>query len=490
MEAAAPIKREKLFYGSCMALITTAIAFAVTGDIAGAVKTEFILTNAAAGWFLSVFFLGFTVAQVIFSPLCDTLGMRFIVRGAVIGHVVGALLMIAAPSFSLLVAGSLICGIGAGLVEAGCNPLIAALYPNDKTVKLNIFHMWFPYGVLIGAVLAFGLTLAEVTWRMKLLLILIPSIIYAIMMWTEEYPPTEGVSAGVSMTEMLKACFVSPLMWVMMLMMFITASLELSPGRWVPAVLAAGGIHGILVLGFSNGIMGTLRLMAGKTVHKLSPTGVLLGSAIVATIGLFLLSYVESTAAAFGAAFIWACGIAYFWPTMLGFVSERNPKSGALGLGLMGAIGMLANFVVTPIMGGFADEIGHEQLPPAETVAIFEEVVRDFPGMVATAGEQADDISTAIKEAENVLAIYGADGELPPVATAEALRFIISSGAEAPVVEQAQAVINPADNYGGLISFRYLAPFGIILIIVFGVLYIQDRRAGGYKAVKLHAEEV
>lgn len=489
MAHAGSVKREKLFYGSCMALITTAIAFAVTGDIAGAIKTEFILTNADAGWFLSVFFLGFTVAQVIFSPLCDTLGMRFIVRGAVIGHIVGAIVMIVAQQYAVLVAGSLICGIGAGLVEAGCNPLIAALYPDDKTVKLNIFHMWFPYGVLIGAVLAFGLTMADVAWRMKLLLILVPGVIYGIMMWTEEYPPTEGVSAGVSMSEMLKACFASPLMWVMMLMMFITASLELSPGRWVPAVLAAGGIHGILVLGFSNGIMGTLRLMAGKTVHKLSPTGVLLGSAIVATIGLFLFSYVESTIAAFGAAFIWACGIAYFWPTMLGYVSERNPKSGALGLGLMGAIGMLANFIVTPIMGGYADEIGHERIPTNETVAVFEQVVRDFPGLVATAGEQADDIGAAVEQTQVVLDSYQADGALPPVATAEALRFIVSSGADSPAIGEAQAILNPADNYGGLISFRYLAPFGIILIIVFGVMYMQDRKAGGYKAVKLGAEE-
>ena len=235
--------------------------------------------------------------------------------------------------------------------------------------------------------------------------------------------------------------------------------------------------------------MGTLRLVAGPVVRVLTPTGILLGGAILATLGLYLFSFAETTLMAFATAAIWAVGIAYFWPTMLGFVSERNPKSGALGLGAMGAIGMLASFFVTPWLGGVADENGHSQLPVTETVAIFEQVSRDFPGIAANAGAQADDINAVLATSNEVLASYQADNALPVGATAQALRAIIGSGADSPVVEQAQAILNPADNYGGRLSFRTLAPIGFILIAVFAFLFIRDRMAGGYKAEKLTAAE-
>ena len=135
----ATIKREKLFWGSCLALLTTAFAFTVIAGIAFSVKQEFTLTNAQLGVFTGVFFIGFTISQVIFSPLCDTIGMRWIVRGAFVGHVAGVLLIMTAQGYTLAVAGSLFAGLGAGLVEAGCNPLVAALYPDDKVPKLNRF---------------------------------------------------------------------------------------------------------------------------------------------------------------------------------------------------------------------------------------------------------------------------------------------------------------------------------------------------------------
>jgi len=317
-----------------------------------------------------------------------------------------------------------------------------------------------------------------------LLLIIVPALVYGAMMMVEKYPATEGVSAGVSFSEMLKAC-VAPLMLVMLVMMAFTASLELAPGRWVPAVLASGGISGILVLGFINGIMGTLRMTSKPVVEKLTPTGVLLMSSILATAGLFMLSFAETTFMAFATAAVFAAGIAYFWPTMLGFVSERIPKSGALGLGMMGAVGMAASGIATVWMGGVADNIGHQQLPVDDTVAVFEQVVDTFPGLAENAGDIAVDINAAVTASQGVLSSYNSDNELPPVETAEALRTIMSSGADSPVVESAGGILNPADNFGGRTSFRYVAPFGLILIAVFGFLYIQDRRAGGYKQVKL-----
>lgn len=479
------ISRNRLFFGSCVALLTTAFAFTVIAGIAFSVKSEFILTNAQLGVFTGVFFIGFTVSQAIFSPLCDVIGMRWIVRGAFVGHVAGAILIMTAQGYVPAVAGSLCAGLGAGLVEAGCNPLVAALYPDNKTSKLNHFHMWFPYGNLIAAVLL-TLIFAQLGagWRSQLILVLVPALGYGLMMFTAPFPQTEGVSAGVSVGESFKALF-APIMLVMMPMMLLTASMELPPSSWVPSVLQAGGINGLLVFGFVFGIMGTLRLLAGPVVKALTPTGILFGSAVLATLGLFLFSMAETTLMAFLTAAIWAAGIAYFWPTMLGYVSERNPKSGALGLGVMGAVGMLASFFVTPWLGDIADDRGHDTLNSETVIQIFEDVNTEFPAIAENSGAQEADIMAVNSTVADVLATYESDGELPRGSTMQALRSVSGSGVESETVGRAQAELNPADNEGGRRSFRTLAPFGIILIVVFGLLLVRDLRAGGYKAEKL-----
>ncbi len=482
------INRNRLFYGSCLALLTTAFAFTVIAGIAFSVKSEFVLTNAQLGVFTGVFFIGFTISQVIFSPLCDVIGMRWIVRGAFVTHVMGALLIMTAQGYVPAVAGSLCAGLGAGLVEAGCNPLVAALYPDNKTSKLNHFHMWFPYGNLIAAILL-TLVFSQLGggWRTQLLLVLIPALGYGLMMFTAPFPQTEGVKAGVSVGESFRALF-APIMLVMLPMMLLTASMELPPSSWVPSVLQAGGINGLLVFGFVFGIMGTLRLLAGPVVRLLTPTGILFGGSILATLGLFLFSLAESTLMAFLTAAIWAVGIAYFWPTMLGFVSERNPKSGALGLGVMGAVGMLASFFVTPWLGSVADDRGHDVLDTEVIISIFEDVNLSFPMAAETAGAQKDDLMNVNTFVGEVLEEYKNSGELPRGRTMQALRAVSGSGIELDVVTQAQDELNPADNEGGRRSFRTLAPFGILLIVVFGVLLLRDLRAGGYQAEKLGGE--
>jgi MFS family permease len=490
MTTASEVRPRKLFVASCVALVATSVTFAVVGAVMLTLKREFVLSNLQIGWIGGAALWGFAVSQLVFAPLCDTLGMRRLLRLAFASHLVGALTMIFAGGFATLFAGALILSMGNGLVEAACNPLVAALYPDDKTVKLNQFHVWFPGGIVIGSVAAFALDAVGLgSWQLKLALILIPTILYGHMMLRETFPPTEGVQAGVSMGEMFRATFTTPLMLLMLLSMAITASTELGPNRWVPAVLEAGGIPGILVLAWINGLMAVLRYKAGPVVHRLSPTGLLLGCALVSIVGLAWLSYAETTPMAFLSATVFAVGICYFWPTMLGFVSERIPRSGALGLGLMGAVGMaVVGLVTAPQMGRIADQAGHERIPVDETVALFTEVVGTYPALAEAApAETGLDMRNATEAVAGVLDAYASAGALPPVTTANALRAVTDAG-EASTSGRAAAILGPADNYGGRVSFRAILPFTAILVLVFGLLYLSDRRAGGYRARKIVEE--
>jgi MFS family permease len=471
----------RLFLGSCVALVATSVAFATVGAIMLALKREFVLTNEEVGFIGGAALWGFAVSQLVFAPLCDTLGMRFLLRLSFLGHLAGTLTMMLAGGFWTLFVGALIIAMANGLVEAACNPLVATLFPDDKTVKLNKFHVWFPGGVVIGGLASFGLDALGVTsWQLKLSLILVPTLLYGVLLLGQRFPATEGVQAGVSVAEMFRAAFGTPFMWIMLIAMAMTASVELGPNRWVPAVLEAGGMAGILVLVWINGLMALLRSRAGPVVEQLSPTGLLLTSAVLSGLGLLGLSVWGTGALTVVAATVFAVGVCYFWPTMLGVVSERVPRSGALGLGLMGTVGMATvGLVTSPVMGGIADRYAHERLPRVETVAVMERARSQL------AGGGPDEMAAAAA-AGDVLASLASGGALPQPGTANALRAIVS--ADAPDVSgEAQAILGPADNYGGRISFRYVAPLCAVLALIFGVLYARDRHAGGYRAERIEA---
>jgi fucose permease len=200
------------------------------------------------------------------------------------------------------------------MVEAACNPLTVTLYPDNKTTMLNRFHVWFPGGIVIGGLLSYVIIdKMHLDWRILISLLFIPAAIYGFLFFKLKFPQTERVTSGVSTGKMFASCL-SPLFLIMIACMFLTAATELGTNQWLGALLQGAGISGILVLVFINGLMAIGRSFAGPFVHRLNPNGMLILSALLAGIGLVLLS--RSTGyAAFGAAFIFAAGICFFWPT-------------------------------------------------------------------------------------------------------------------------------------------------------------------------------
>lgn len=349
------IQRSKLFWASCIALIFTSLTFAFRAALEGVWGSEFNLTKEEVGWIFSPAFWGFTLAMIFGGPLADVIGMKKLVGFAFVGHIAGAVIYILAKDATMLFVGTLCIGIGNGMVEAACNPLVVSLYPNKKTTMLNRFHVWFPGGNVIGGLLAyFVLTQLNLDWRILMVPLFLAVIIYGIMFWSLKFPKTERVVQGVSTGDMFKACL-HPLFIIMILCMFLTAATELGTTTWIEALLKQSGVAGILVLVFIFGIMALGRFFAGAVVHRLNPNGMLILSAIFSGLGLVLLSK-SSGGMAFAAAFVFAVGVCFFWPTMLGFVAEYLPKTGALGLALMGGAGMFSVSLILPVMGKWLDD--------------------------------------------------------------------------------------------------------------------------------------
>jgi|AntAceMinimDraft_11_1070367.scaffolds.fasta_scaffold00037_55 MFS family permease len=423
-----PLDRKRLYYVGNLSIFMIGLGFAVRANIAPNLQDEIYnqidLANSAAlvGEALGATFTGFALTLLFGSALVDLIGMKRMLLLAALGYIAGAVGLLAATMMpvdgsvqTVILLSLLLTGLGWGAVEAASNPMVAALYPEEKTHRLNILHAWWPAGIVVGGLLGVAITSMSLPWELNMLVLMLPAIALTWMVATSTFPVTERVAAGVSYGDMFTELLKRPLFWVFWVCMFLTAAAELAPGQWVNISLSnIVGMQGILLLVYVSALMFVMRHFAGPIVARISSIGLMFVSCLAAGIGLYLLSMADSPALAFGAATVWGIGVCYMWPTMLAIVAERFPRGGAMAMGLMGFAGGMSIQFVLPQMGAV------------------------FDSAKAQAAGGADQLAT-----------------LSPEAMQEAIRF------------------------ASVESFQSVAYMPLLLLPVFGIIWFFDRRKGG-----------
>jgi MFS family permease len=426
--SAQPLNRQRLYYVGNLSIFMIGLGFAVRANIApnlqGEIYDKIDLANSAAmvGEALGATFTGFALTLLFGSALVDLIGMKRMLLLSALGYIAGAAGLLLATTMPLdgavqtvILVSLLLTGLGWGAVEAASNPMVAALYPEEKAHRLNILHAWWPAGIVVGGLLGVAITGLGLPWELNMLVLMLPAIALAWMVASSTFPVTERVAAGVSYGGMFAELVKRPLFWVFWVCMFLTAAAELAPGQWVNISLSnIVGMQGILLLVYVSALMFVMRHFAGPIVARISSVGLMFVSCLFAGIGLYLLSLANTPALAFAAATVWGIGVCYLWPTMLAIVAERFPRGGAMAMGLMGFAGGMSIQFVLPRMGAIFDAAKAQAAGGAEQLA-----------------------------------------GLSPEAMQEVIR------------------------YASVESFQSVAIVPLLLLPVFGVIWLADRRRGG-----------
>ena len=372
------MEKRKLFIASCISIGTAAMVFAIRGDVAGPMSAAFHITNEQMGVVFSPAFFAFTIAIFLSGNLVDVIGMRILHALSALCFIGGVAMVILAPhptepvvslfdnvGTSMLFIGFFLMGFSHGLVEGVINPLIAAIYPTQKTKKIVACHAWWPAGLIIGGLAAVAMTkFFNAPWQLKLMLIAVPATVYLAMALSMKYPQSERVTSNVSTTDMWKEA-TRPLFLLLFVCMWMTAATEMGPDQWFPRVMGAlvpqlspEAGSGVLFLVYTAGLMFVIRMWGSAVSHK-SPLGTLMVSSALAGLGLYWLGSLDSSTSAvvaLTAATIFGIGKTFLWPTMIGVTSELFPRGGPLLLSLMGGAGMLSVGLVLPVMGAMMDK--------------------------------------------------------------------------------------------------------------------------------------
>lgn len=345
------IAQRKLFLACCIALTVTSMTFAIRAGILTQLSEGFSFTDTQLGWINSMAFLGFPVATVLGGLLYNSVGPRVLAIVAFVGHLLGLVLTIYATGFWSLLISTFFIGFANGAVEAACNPLIAESYPQKKTTMLNRFHVWFPGGIVIGALISKLFTDAGFSWQSQIAVMIVPTLVYGWLMFSLRFPETRHFETSTSKNA---KALLSPLFIFMVVCMTLTATAELGTQQWIERILSASGASPMLILAMITGLMAIGRYFAGSLIQRINPVGVLLFSAVVSTIGIYSMS-IATGPMVYLAAILFAIGITYFWPTMVGFIAEQIPQSGALGMSVIAGVGILAVSIWNPVIGGWID---------------------------------------------------------------------------------------------------------------------------------------
>ena len=392
-----------IFWICVLALFAAALSFSIRTGASGAIKAALLdptvplhsgeMIAAALGYS----FLGFALSLLVISPLLDVIGAKRVILFASVCYILGPILIMLSPRFgeigpvyAMLTAGMVVCGFAWGATEASINPVVAALYPDEKTGKLNALHAWWPAGIVIGglASLLFFKQL-DLGWQALIALIPVPGVVFGLWALTQHFPKTESTNMGVPFREMLAEPFKRPSFWIFPAIMFLTASTELAPGSWVDIALTqTAHMPGILVLVYVSAIMFVMRHFAGALEHRLSDMGLLWLCTIPAAIGLYLLSIASSPFTAMVAATLWAFGVCFMWPTMLAAAARRYPRGGPWSIGVIGFAGAMAIYFVLPEIGKIYDRAKLEAAGGAENFAALQPGA-ELQRVLAYAAEQS-----------------------------------------------------------------------------------------------------
>lgn len=485
-----------------MAILAAGVGFSVRGGILGQWAEKYGFTMTELGQITGGGLTGFGIIILIGAFVADAVGYGRLMALAFLTHLVSAVLTLAAgaafaaggkeAAFQCLFWGMFLFAIGNGFCEAVVNPLVATLFPKDKTHYLNILHAGWPGGLIVGGLLSYFMNpdgAKPVTWEIQMGLFLVPVILYGVMLLGQKFPKSEASQAGVSYGAMFSQ-LAAPLMIVLLLIHALVGYVELGTDSWISKItgaIMASPQKGLLLFVYTSGLMFALRFFAGPIVEKTSPLGLLFVSGILGCTGLQMLGVAEAGMACVVAATVYACGKTFLWPTMLAVVSERFPKGGAITIGAIGGAGMLSAGLLGGPGIGFKQDYNASNSLKEKSPAVYERYKADSENhflafsVVGLNGAKVGVLEDDGKELARAGDILKKDGKTDENHAALAKWWEESS----KTAEQDKAPVKEAGLYGGrqalkLTSYVPLAMAGLYLLLI---LYFRTQ--GGYKALNV-----
>jgi len=498
-----PYNASRLLWAGFMAILAAGVGFSIRGGILGQWADRYGFTMTELGNITGGGLTGFGIIILLGAFIADRVGYGKLMTLAFATHFVSAVLTLAADAafkvggkdaaFQCLFWGMFLFAIGNGICEAVVNPLVATLFPTNKTHYLNILHAGWPGGLIVGGLLSYFMNpdgAKAVSWEIQMVLFMVPVLIYGLMLFGQKFPTSEADQAGVSYGEMF-AQLLAPVMILLLVIHALVGYVELGTDSWISKITGAimdSKQKGLLLFVYTSGLMFALRFFAGPIVEKISPLGLLFFSGLMGFAGLQLLGTATSVTICVIAATVYACGKTFLWPTMLAVVSERFPKGGAITIGAIGGAGMLSAGLLGGPGIGFKQDLHASNKLKSESSEVYERYKADkenhFWGfsVVGLDGAKVGVLDDNGKELARAVELT--KGEDQNIAALNSWWTDAKSTADAD-----KKLVTEAGLYGGKMALTLTSYVPLAMAILYLLLILYFKSQGGYKQIHVGEAE-
>jgi MFS family permease len=541
---------KRLLWAGFMAILAAGVGFAIRAGILGQWAEQYGFTQTELGAITGGGLTGFGIIILLSSLIADRIGFGKLMFAAFVMHLLSAGLTLATGAafaaggkplaFQCLFWGMFLFAIGNGIAEAVVNPLVATLFPRNKTHYLNILHAGWPGGLIVGGLVSYFLTggagTKPVPWQIQISLFLVPVVLYGLMMIGQRFPRSEASNSGVSYRDMLGelglvgAAVVCGLLalffksdlglpplaaggiaaallvafgaatgfrfghFILAFLLIVHAMVgyvELGTDSWISKItgtIMASPANGLLLFVYTSSLMFILRFFAGPIVERISPLGLLAVSAIFGAAGLTLLGNAQGAIMCILAATVYGIGKTFLWPTMLAVVSELFPRGGAITIGAAGGVGMLsAGLLGGPGIGFLQDSNASANLRQASP-AVYERYrapkENEFLWLktVGLDGAKVGVLEDGGKEAQRALELLEREQAKPETIAAQ--RDLVSWWKDTAAATSAtdKPLVEAAGLFGGRQALKLTALVPAAMFACYALLLGWFKIRGGYRA--------
>lgn len=352
-------KPRLILFIACSMYLAFGMFNAAIGPVLGELAANTSSTLVMVGGVITFLFLGSLAAQLIAGPLTDKLGLRVVVLVSLLLVAFGLTTFTNVRSYPLMLALVLFTGMGQGGIDLSANLLVSAAYPRNTTPMLNLLHFFFGLGAFFGPALV-GLAIVTtgsgmvVHWFAAGVFLLLAVWVFSMRADKGSSPPTASKRAA-DVTG-VKSVYLSPVLWVIGLLVLIYVGAEYGLGSWSTRYMElTGGFsaqNGALVTSAYWGALTLGRLGGAAASRRLSRTRLLaisLFGSLVGTLGLVL----SRGAVTPTIIFIILAGFSFgtIYPTAVAVTVAQFPSHQGKAVGLLAALGSIGGLTLPWLAG-------------------------------------------------------------------------------------------------------------------------------------------
>ncbi len=344
-------KKNLVFLAACMGMLLFGISLITLGAVAGFLKQRFQLGGIAAGTLFSLLPVGILTGSLIFGPVCDRYGYKWLLVLACMGMFAGFEGIAYASSLSWLRLSIYVFGVGSGIVNGAANAVVADISTRNKGADLSLLGVFFGIGAL-GMPLVLGIFNDRFAASQVVAGVGVFTAVIGLGYTFIRFPGAKKKAPGSAARwkQLLDGNLV-----LIAFFLFFQSSIEAIINNWATTYLVEKGRMdektALFALTLHVAGMVLMRLLNGSLLAKQQPKNAIYTCLLLLATGVLLMQAGHYKPLLMTGLVLSGAGVAAGFPVMLGIVGERFPAQSGTAFSFVFAFALIGNMLLNYLVG-------------------------------------------------------------------------------------------------------------------------------------------